>query len=195
MPCWPDIWEHAKQVLPGVGLAVSGVALVAIVALLLWAPKLSQRWMRVTSRVIGGIGVGALVIVLPAILFGMMLANGNPPPEKRMVKATNGDEATLIYQGGFLGRDFTEVTLKSNSCCRHIRVFSHSGPSEFDDPQLEWIGVNHLQVTYHARVSDPEYCAQQLGNISITCTKLIWPETPKNDHSTERPDDIKKESK
>jgi hypothetical protein len=86
--------------------------------------------LRIASRILGAVlGIG-LVIALPAILFAA-LAFDNPPAEVRVVKSPSGEQAKLSYQAGFLGRDRTEVIVKTNNCCRHILAFWHAGPTFF----------------------------------------------------------------
>jgi hypothetical protein len=175
MPCWPDVWDRIKNLEPVLeGFVVIG-AYTALVALLLWAPKLRERWQRITSRLLGAAGLVPLVFAIPIILLGLGLSAGNPPTKTRVIKSPDGQQAELRYSAGFLGRDYTEVTLKHPGCCRHITVFSHSGPSWFDDPKLEWRDNHHLQITYHARLGDPQHCQNKVGEITITCTSLPWP--------------------
>lgn len=150
-------------------------AYIAFIGLLIWAPRLRKRWQRITSRVIGGLGAAPLVVALPTVLFGMALASGNPPTKSRVVKSPDGEEATLNYSAGFLGRDYTEVTLKRSGCCRHIPVFSHNGPSSFEDPQIEWVDNKHLRITFHTRPDDPQHCEQHVGDTVITCTAVSFP--------------------
>src|SRR6266480_3396309 len=92
----------------------------------------------------------------------------------RIVRSQNGQEAKLSYSGGFLGRDYTEVTLKSPGCCRHVVIFLLAGSSWFDDVRIEWVDDHHLQLTYHARSSDQQHCEQRVGEINIVCTSLEW---------------------
>jgi hypothetical protein len=151
-------------------------AYIALVSLLIWAPRLRRRWQRITSRVIGGLGAAPLVVALPAVLFGVALASGNPPTKSRVVKSPTGEEATLNYSAGFLGRDYTEITLKKAGCCRHVPIFSHNGPSSFDDPQVEWMDNKHLHITFHTRPDDPQHCEQHVESTFITCTALLFPQ-------------------
>ncbi len=189
MVCWPDVWEHMKRELPLIEVWVSLFAYLMLVGLLLWAPKLKKPWMKITSRLLGFVAIAPL----PLLIFGIMLGSGSPPMQNRMVKSLNGAEATLNYEAGFLGRDFTEVLLKKNGCCRHRQIFWYAGPGYFDSTQMQWIDNNHLQISHHARISDPVHCEQISENIVITCTRLQWPISPASGDSSERSDGISKE--
>jgi hypothetical protein len=175
VPCWPDIWERIKQDAPWLMVFAGAIGYVALVVVLFWAPKLRRRWLVIASRVLGVAAVVPLVILGPALLFGLLLASGDPPPAYRNVRSQNGQEATVIYQAGFLGRDYTAVTLKVPGCCRHSEIFWHSGPSFLDDMQVVWVDNQHLHLTHHRRSTDPEHCEPRVGDVTITCTSLIWP--------------------
>lgn len=146
----------------------------ATVVLLLWAPKVRARPLRIASRVLGAAGIVPMVVVLPAILFGFALSLGIPPTESRVLESSDGQQAQLSYNAGFLGRDHTEVSLKGSGCCRHTTVFWHFGPSAFSDPKLEWRDNHQLRITYHARPSDPQQCKKQVGQVTIICTCVPW---------------------
>jgi len=76
VPCWPDIWERIRHFLPLFSELAFVFAYIALVTLLLWAPKLRKRWLLVTSRVLG---VAALVpgaIMLPVVFFGSCIGDG-----------------------------------------------------------------------------------------------------------------------
>jgi len=175
VPCWPDVWNHIKLELPQVAFFASAIGYLALVVLLLWAPKLRRRWLRITSRVLGVVATVPLIVLGPAFLLGLMLASGNPPTVNRTVRSQSGQEARVSYNAGFLGRDYTEVTLKSPSCCRHTRIFWHAGPSFSEDVKVDWVDSQHLHLTYHARSTDPIHCEQRYGEITIECTNLGWP--------------------
>jgi len=175
VPCWPDIWDHIKQELPRVGFLASAIGCVALVVLLLWAPKLRRRWLRIASRVLGVAAAVPLATLGPGFFLGLLLASGNPPTVSRTVLSQNGQEARVSYNAGFRGRDYTEVALKSPSCCRHTRVFWHGGPSSLEDVQIDWVDNEHLHLKYHARPTDPVHCEQKDGKVTIVCTSLGWP--------------------
>jgi hypothetical protein len=151
------------------------LAYIAIVTLLLWAPKLRKRWLRVASRILGVAAAALVVIVLPAVLLGLAMAMGKPPTKTRMVQSQDGQEARVSYDAGFLGRDHTAVALKRTGSCRHITVFWHAGPSSLNDVNIEWLDGRHLRLTYHARSGDPQHCEQRVGDVTIICTSLGWP--------------------
>jgi hypothetical protein len=175
MPCWPDIWEHVKRELPRLGVFAAAIGYVALVVLLFWAPKLRKRWLRIASRVLGVAAAVPLAFLGPAFFLGLLLASGNPPTATRIVYSQNGQEARLSYDSGFLGRDYTEVALKTPSSCRHTAIFWHDGPSSLEDVQVDWIDNEHLQLKYHARPTDPVHCEQKVGQVAIVCTSLRWP--------------------
>jgi hypothetical protein len=187
VPCWPDLWERARHLLPLLGVLASLVAYIAVVALLLWAPKLRKRWQLITSRILGGVMASPLVVALPAILLGLALAGGNPPTQTRIVRSSDGQEANLSYDAGFLGRDYTEISLKRTGCCRHIVVFWHNGPSWFDDAKIEWLDNRHLHLTYHARENDPQHCEHQVKDVTIVCTSLPFPKGPSDPQASPGP--------
>jgi len=169
VPCWPDLWLHLRNLLPLFATALGVLLYIALAILLVWAPRLRTRWKLITSRVLGVICLAPLVIALPAILLGLALGNSGPPAQTKTVRSAGGEEARLSYEAGFLGRDYTEVTLKRPACCRHTVVFWHQGPSWFDDPKLEWLDNQHLQISYHSRPDDPQHCDEHLRDITIVC--------------------------
>jgi hypothetical protein len=174
MPCWPDIWERVKAISPLLGGLALLLVYFATVVLLLWAPKVRTRPLRIASRILGATGAVPMVIVLPAILFGFALTVGNSPAESRVLESLDGQQAMLSYDAGFLGRDYTKVSLKDSGCCRHTTVFWHFGPSALSDPKLEWPDNHHLRITYHARPDDPQECEKQVGQVTIVCTSVPW---------------------
>jgi len=167
MPCWPEVWEYVKNVSPLFGGLFAYSALVVV---LVWAPKVRNTRLRAACRVLGGVGVVALI----PLLFPIALSMG-PPTERRTFRSSDGKEARLSYDAGFLGRDYTEVSLKHPGSCRHTKVFWHLGPSSFDDPKVEWIDAQHLRITYHTRSDDPQECEKQVGQVYILCGSEPWP--------------------
>jgi hypothetical protein len=176
MPCWADVWQHLRDDAPLISMLLALFVYGSVVALLLWAPRVPGKRLRLTCRIVGIAGLLPLLVLLPPMLFGLFLASGDPPVRTRVIASPTQEQATLVYHAGFLGRDYTEVKLKQPGCCQHTRVFSHSGPSEFTDPQVEWVGANHLRIRYHTRPGDPQFCAGELGRIHIDCEAVRWPQ-------------------
>lgn len=185
MPCWPEVWEHAKALLPVAAVVSVFPVIAVIIAVLFWAPRIEQRWLRISSRILGAALLVPFLMMLTLAMFGFMITGGNPPTESRTVKSNDGAEATLNYDGGFLGRDYTFVTLKRRAECRHVQVFWLAGPSSFDDAKLEWLDNQHLRISYHARPGDRQHCESQLGEIKISCSSQPWPDVQKNTMSPE----------
>ncbi len=175
MPCGPDIWQSAKSGVPLLAFCGGLSVYVAIVVFLLWAPRVRNRSARIVCRVAGGILALPLTLAAPVVGFGALLISGSPPAQTRTVASPLRQEATLKYQAGFLGRDHTEVILKSRNDCGHTRVLSHAGPSSFDDLQIEWLDNEHLQLTYHTRPDDLQRCEKQVDDVSIKCVATPWP--------------------
>jgi hypothetical protein len=176
MPCWPDVWEHAKVILPTIELVAVFLVFAVIIVLLFWAPLLQKRWLRLSSRILGIAMLPLLLMLLASLIFGSMLAAGNPPAQSRTATSNDGDEATLEYYGGFLGRDLISVTLKRLGQCPHVRVFWLQGSSFFDDVRLLWLDNRHLQISYHARSDDLQHCENRVGEITISCLSQPWPD-------------------
>lgn len=169
LPCWPDLWMHLKRLLPAAGAIAFPVCYISLAIVLLWAPKLRTQWKLVASRVFGVLMCAPLIFILPALFFALLVNIEGPPAKTRMIRSPNGQEAQLSYTAGFLGRDYTEITLKRTECCRHTVVFWHQGPGWFDDPKIDWLDNQHLRISYHSRPADRQHCEKQSGDISVEC--------------------------
>jgi hypothetical protein len=187
LPCWPDLWHHFKNLLPLLGAIVSIALYIALAIFLLRTSRLRTRWIRITSRVLGAMCLVPLVVALPAIVLGLALGNSGPPAQIRTVQSSNGQEARLSYEAGFLGRDYSEITLKRAGCCRHTVVFWHQGPSWFDDAKIDWVDNQHLRISYHTRPDDPQHCERQWEGITILCTAMPLPAGPPPDQNAQPP--------
>ena len=141
---------------------------------LLWAPLIKRPWLRNTSRILGLLALTPAGLVFMAQLMTGGLPGQGVPAKKRVIQSADGQVATLIYQAGFLGRDITEVTLKRNGCCEHVGVFWHAGPSDVDDPKIDWLDNRHLRIVYHTRISDADRCEAHLADITIVCKAESW---------------------
>lgn len=174
MPCWAEVGQHFQAEAPRLSVLPGFFLYGSVVVLLLRAPRVAGKRLRLTCRMAGIAGPLPLLVLFPAMRFGLLLASGDPPARTRLIASSTQERATLVYQAGFVGRDYTEVRLKQPGCCQHTRVFWHSGPGDFTDPQVEWIGANRLRIRYHTRPGDPQYCAGEPGRIHIDCEAVPW---------------------
>jgi hypothetical protein len=78
--------------------------------------------------------------------------------------------ATVRYQAGFLGRDYTTVKVTKTDCCTHHMAYECAGPAEPNSTILSWIDDSHLQIEYRA---DPgllhQHCETHVEKITIVC--------------------------
>jgi hypothetical protein len=140
---------------------------VAVIALLIWAPIIKWRWVRIVFRVLGGT---AALYVLVIVGIGMALNTGSHP-QYRTVTSPNGlHQATLMYQGGFLGRDISIVEITRKGCCRHLTAYEYEGPADLQGTTLVWLDDSHLRIEYHSDSDRYQRCEARVGDITIICT-------------------------
>jgi hypothetical protein len=170
MPCWPDVWN----VFLTLKWFVDGVALfVAALVLLLWAPGVKSRGLRISLRIVGGI-IGSITIVVVA--FGILLDSNDPGPQYRTLRSPDGGHtATLMYDSGFLGRDFSSVKLTRGTCCKHFTVYEYAGPSDITGTTVTWIDSSHLQITYYSDPDRNQHCEARVADVTIICKPLEPP--------------------
>jgi hypothetical protein len=160
MPCWPDIWSRVVY-------EAGPVSFLVVTALMLWAPAIRWRWLRILLRCVGG---AAAFYVLLIVSFGMFLNSGVPKPQYRTLKSPNGlHQATLMYSAGFLGRDFSSVTLTNSACCKHFTVYEYEGPSDLTGTAIVWLDDSHFQIQYHTDHDRYQHCETWVSDIIIIC--------------------------
>ncbi len=174
-PCWADVREsivHFPWQFWGWIIVPPLLA-----GFLLWAPGISRLWLRNTIRFVGGMLAACYAVMgLPMLIFGSMLATGDPAPQYQTLTSPKGTyEARLMYQGGFLGRDFSAATIKTKDCCRRQTVFEYAGPSYMKTMHMRWLDDTHLQITYSADADRYQTCREHLGALLIECVRVSWP--------------------
>ena len=160
MPCWPDLWDRI------LGLALPGLVLV-IVVLLLWAPAIKWRWLRILLRIVGG---AAALFVLVAASIGLLLCCSAKPQYRTLDSPTGLRRATLKYESGFLGRDFSSVEITKKGFCKHFTAYEYDGPSDLTSTTLIWLDDSHLQIQYHADRSRYQHCETR---VAVTCPPFL----------------------
>lgn len=168
MFCWYNLWKATQHYIP---FAIA--CLPALLAgLAIWAPRLQPRWLRYSVRAIGiCIAIPAVLLVFLAALFVF----GAAPAQYKTVSSPTGMyQARQEYDAGFLGRDFSEVTIKKHDCCWRYRAFTLENPGSLGSIRLKWLGDHHLRISY--LYMGPGYgsakCYAKVDGIAVTCIPL-----------------------
>ena len=161
MPCWADLWSRLPTLRwPALVLAV--------IVLLIWAPAVRWRWLRIVLRVMGGT---AAFLMLLIVAVGIAFLD-NPKTQYRTVTSPNGShEAILMYQAGFLGRDFSSVEIKKKDCCQYFTAYEYDGPSDLQSTNMAWLDDSHLQIEYRPDPDRYQHCETRVADVAITCTQ------------------------
>ena len=166
MPCWPDLWNTIL----GLRWFAWPALILAVIVLLVWAPAIRWRWLRIALRILGG---SAALCILAVIGFAVALNAGDPKPQYRAVSSPNGlHQATLTYQAGFLGRDFSSVEVTKKGCCQHFTAYEYDGPSDLDSTTLGWLDDSHLQIGYRPDPYRYQHCETRVADVIVACTSL-----------------------
>jgi hypothetical protein len=169
MPCWPDLWREALSLWRLYVL----ILFLAVIALMLWAPRVRWFWVRVLLRLIGG---AAALLVLVVFGFVALISSKDPKPEYRTVTSPSGShQAILKYQSGWLAMDTTRVSLTNKGCCQHFIVFEYDGASDPSAVTMTWIDESHLRITYYSDPREYRRCVSQVRGVSIVCNPVDWP--------------------
>lgn len=167
MPCWPDLWNRIWE---NRWLAAPAMFLI-MVALMLWAPNIRRRWLLILLRVTGGVAASFFVAL---VCLGLGLAAGMPKPQYFTVRSPRAlHQATLMYQAGFLGRDFSRVQVTKTGCCEHFTAYEYAGPSDLRSTRVIWLDDSHLQIQYFADANRRQHCETRVADVLITCTALV----------------------
>jgi hypothetical protein len=160
---WPEFWCTILEL----RWLVWPAAVLAIVVLLLWAPGVKRRWLQIVLRVVGGTAVACILIV---VAIGVAFNSGSPETQSRTVSSPSGSHhATLTYDVGFLGRDFSVVTVTKNGCCQHFAAYEYAGPSNLQSTTMLWLDETHLQIEYRADPHRYQRCSGWVADVTITC--------------------------
>jgi hypothetical protein len=168
MFCWYGIWSAIQHYF---GFAIACL-LLTLAGLAIWAPRLQPRWLRYTVRAIG------ICVAIPAsllVLLGAFVVFGATPAQYKIVSSpADTYQARQEYDAGFLGRDFSEVTIKKHGCCWRYRAFALRNPSSLGNIHLKWLDDHHLQISYI--YFGPGYgsatCRSSVDGVKVTCIAL-----------------------
>jgi len=166
MPCWPGLWSRIVVLRWLVWPAV----VLAIIVVLIWAPGIKRRWLQIVLRVLGGAAVACILVV---VAIGVALSSGGPKTQYRTVTSPSGSHhATLTYDAGFLGRDFSVVTVTKNGGCQQFTAYEYEGPSDLQSTTMLWLDETHLRVEYRADPDRYQQCKSRVADVTITCAPL-----------------------
>jgi len=165
MPCWPELWSAILELRWLVWPAV----ILTIIVVLIWAPGIKRRWLQIVLRVIGGTALACVCIVVG---MGIVLNSGMKTQYRTVTSPSGSHHATLGYTAGFLGRDFSSVTVTKNGCCQHFAAYQYEGPSDLQSTTMVWLDETHLRIEYQADVGRYQQCKSRVADVTIICAPL-----------------------
>jgi hypothetical protein len=132
-------------------------------------PGVTRRWLQIVLRVIGGTALACIFIVVG---MGILLNAGMKTQYRTVTSPSGSHHATLAYTAGFLGRDFSVITVTKNGCCQHFAAYRYDGPSDLQDTTIVWLDDTHLRIEYRADVDRYQQCKSQVADVTIICAPL-----------------------
>jgi hypothetical protein len=166
MLCWPDLWNRAVEF----RWVAWPILVLVVIVLLIWAPGIKIRWLRISLRLVGGAAALFAVVLLS---FPLMLIAGQPEPEYRtFISPTGSHAATLKYSAGFLGRDFSTVKVTKKGCCQHFTAYEYLGPSFADATVLSWDDESHLRIRYRFDPARYQQCESRVADVVVICEAI-----------------------
>ena len=162
MPCW--LVDFARTI---AWWLIGPIPILIVIVLMLWAPRVKRQWMKNLLRIVGGLTACFLVAIIG---IGLLITSGDPKPKYQLVNSPNGKHrATLMYQAGFLGRDFSTVEITNANSCKRITAYVYKGPSELTTTEVTWRDDSHLEIKYRLDHEHYQHCETQAADVSITC--------------------------
>jgi hypothetical protein len=167
----PQFTENVIAAIPkakNVGIAI----LFLVVTVFLLAYRIRRNWLRITLRVVGVFLV--VPTVLSCLIAGCSLADTNRP---RVVISPDGSRvADYTYEAGFLGRDFSGVTVRLSKSIHPEEAYFYFGPSEWEGTTVRWLDNRNLEIGYHPdRDGRTQQCNPQAAGVEIHCKILSHP--------------------
>ena len=166
MPCWVvDLWRAIAWWLVG------PIPIVIVIVLMLWAPFVKRGWLKILLRVSGGLASAFVVVVVG---FGLLISLGDPKPQYQISDSPNGlHRATLAYQAGFLGRDFSTVEVTTKNKCERHKAYVYEGPSDVTRTTVAWVDDSHLLIKYHPDHENRyQHCETQVADVIVACVPV-----------------------
>jgi hypothetical protein len=142
------------------------IAAVAAATFYLFRGRSVRKWLRVCMRITGGILVLPLAICV-LMLLGMAASASRP---RILVSPDSQHIAEFTYQAGFLGRDFTLVSVRRKwSLVRH-NAYRYAGPSDWSGTEVRWVDNEHLLIRYtEDSEGRSQVCSSKAEDVFVQC--------------------------
>lgn len=167
--------------LKNVGVA----AFLLVVTILLVRPnKLRRRWLRNLMLILG------ICLALPAslsiLIAGCSLENASRPHV--LVSPDRSRVADYTYEAGFLGRDYSGVTVRLAGSIHSDEAYFYFGPSDWAGTTVHWLDNQNLEIGYYL---DPhgrtQQCNALAASVKIHCKILEGSMPPPDSSPTSNP--------
>ncbi|MBS1798584.1 MAG: hypothetical protein JSS95_02030 [Acidobacteria bacterium] len=167
---WPkfnevEVTEAIMFAAPKLKALIISILLTTVTFLLVRRNKFPTGW---KQKTIFGLG---LFTALPAaislwIAFSSLTSTDKPhffvSPDRKHV-------ADLTYEAGFLGRDFTGVTIRSSNSLHGEEAYFYFGPSSWEDTNVRWLDDQNLEIGYRPDSQRTQACKPVAAGISVHC--------------------------
>jgi hypothetical protein len=110
-------------------------------------------------------------LAMVVVGFGLLFSLGDPKPQYQIFDSPNGlHRATLTYQAGFLGRDFSIVEVTNKNKCKRHKAYVYDGPSDLTRTTVAWVDDSHLLIKYHPDHENRyQHCENQAAGVMVAC--------------------------
>lgn len=145
-------------------LAILGILAYAIVYL--FRARSVRTWLRLCMRISGGILILPLFVCV--LLLVTMVACSSRP--RILVSPDSRHVAEYSYDAGFLGRDYTFVSVRRKWSLIRSDVYRYAGPSDWSGTEVRWIDNEHLLIRYTQDGEDRfQQCSREAAGILVLC--------------------------
>lgn len=160
-----SVTEYVVLCLPFIRvLAILGILASAIVYL--FRARSVRTWLKLCMRISGGILILPLFVCV-LLLLAMVACSSRP---RILVSPDSQHVAEYSYEAGFLGRDYTFVSVRRNWSLIRSDVYRYAGPSDWSGTEVRWIDNEHLLIRYTQDGRDHfQQCGREAAGILVQC--------------------------
>jgi hypothetical protein len=161
-----QLTENVMTAIPKVRNVGIAVLLLVTTTLLLRPNRIRRRWLKETLLALG------ICLALPTavsiLIAGCSLSDSNKP--RVHISPDGSHVADHTYNAGFLGRDFSGVTVRPSSSMHPEEAYFYFGPSDWASTTVKWLDDSNLEIGYYP---DPhgrtQQCNAHAAGIAIHC--------------------------